>query len=86
MIDSVDFETQAIDDLEVLDRSVRDRILKKINWLAKNFDQITPQALTGNLAGFFKLRVGDYRILYDFTQENQTITIIRVRHRRDVYT
>lgn len=86
MIYSVEFETQAINDLEVLDRSVRDRILKKINWLAKTLDQITPQALTGNLADFFKLRIGDYRVLYDFSREAQTITIIRVRHRRDVYT
>jgi mRNA interferase RelE/StbE len=65
---------------------VRDRIIKKINWLANNFDQITPQALTGDLAGFFKLRVGDYRVLYDCSQEDQAIAIIRVRHRREVYT
>ncbi len=86
MIYSVEFETQAINDLDVLDRGHCDRILKKINWLAKNLDQITPQALTGNLADFFKLRIGDYRVLYDFSREDQTITVIRVRHRRDVYT
>jgi len=60
---SVEFEPSAINDLDALDKAVRDRIIKKINWLANNFDQILPQALTGNLAGFFKLRMGDYRVL-----------------------
>jgi mRNA interferase RelE/StbE len=83
---SVEFEAAAINDLDVLDKAVRDRIIKKINWLANNFDQIPPQALTGDLAGFFKLRVGDYRVLYDFSQEDQIIAIIRVMHRREVYT
>lgn len=82
----IEFEPAAINDLEALDTAVRDRILKKINWLAKNFDQITPQALTGDLADFFKLRVGDYRVLYDFSRDDQIIAIIRVRHRRNVYT
>ncbi|MBW4693228.1 MAG: type II toxin-antitoxin system RelE/ParE family toxin [Lyngbya sp. HA4199-MV5] len=82
----VEFEPAAFNDFEALDTAVRDRILKKINWLAKNFDQITPQALTGDLADFFKLRVGDYRVLYDFSREDQIIAIIRVRHRRNVYT
>ncbi len=83
---SVEFELTAINDLDALDQTVRDRIINKINWLSKNFDQITPQALTGNLAGFFKLRVGDYRVLYDHSRGDQIIAIIRVKHRRSVYT
>jgi len=52
-------------ELERLDRLVGRRIVERINWLAANFETIRPEALTGDLAGFYKLRVGDYRVLYE---------------------
>lgn len=39
--------------------------------------------LRGKLAGFFRLRVGDYRVL--FTLDNDTMRIFRVRHRSEAY-
>ena len=33
----------------------------------------------------FRLRVGDYRILYEVDQGNKVIIVYRVAHRRDVY-
>ena len=33
----------------------------------------------------WRLRVGDYRVVYLIDDEAQTVTIVRVRHRRDVY-
>lgn len=56
---NVQFRPQAITDLERLDQVIAQRILSKIKWLIQNFDSTTPQALTGDLKGFFKLRVGD---------------------------
>jgi mRNA interferase RelE/StbE len=40
--------------------------------------------LSGALEGW-RVRVGDYRILYQIDDEAQTVTIVRVRHRREVY-
>ncbi|MBW4421341.1 MAG: type II toxin-antitoxin system RelE/ParE family toxin [Myxacorys californica WJT36-NPBG1] len=82
---TVEFEPEAISDLDDLDETIRERILTKINWLCQNFDQIKPQPLTGDLSDFFKLRVGDYRVLYDFSRTEKLITIVRVRHRKEVY-
>jgi mRNA interferase RelE/StbE len=65
----IEYEPEAIADLEKLTQTVRERIVKKINWLAENFDQINPQSLTADLAGLFKLRVGDYRVIYEFNRE-----------------
>lgn len=42
--------------------------------------------MTGHLAGFFKLRVGDYRVIYDFNTDEKIITIDRIGHRREIYT
>jgi len=46
-----------------LDPPVAKRIVEQIAWLAEHFDKIKPEALKGNLAGLFKYREGDYRII-----------------------
>lgn len=81
----IEYEPEALADLEKLTQSVRERIVKKINWLAENFEQVSPQPLTAELSGFFKLRVGDYRVIYEFNCDEKIIFIDRVGHRRDVY-
>ena len=81
----VEFEPEAIDDLDRLGRSDRKRIFRKINWLALNFEQSSPQGLSANLAGFYKLRVGDYRVIYSVDAEGQLIAIVRIGHRSEIY-
>lgn len=82
---SVEFLPTAKDDLTALDKVIAQRILKKIRWLAENFEQITPQPLSGNWHGFFKLRVGSYRVIYTLTPTSTTILIHFIKHRREVY-
>jgi len=55
----------AIQDLARLDKSIGRRVVRRINWLAANLDTIRLEALTGDLAGFYKLRIGDYRVIYE---------------------
>lgn len=81
----IEYEPEALADLEKLTQAVRERVVKKINWLAENFDQVNPQSLTADLSGFFKLRVGDYRVIYEFNREEEIIFIDRIGHRREVY-
>lgn len=72
-------------DLRPLDGSMRRRILGKVRWLAEHADQVRHEPLTGQWAGTYKLRVGDYRVVYDVSHERELITVYTVRHRRDVY-
>jgi mRNA interferase RelE/StbE len=81
----VEYSPSSFADLEKLTRTVQECITKKIDWLIDNFDEIIPQALTANLSGFYKLRVGDYRVIYEFDREEKIIFINRIRHRREVY-
>lgn len=81
----VTYEPEALADLEKLSKDVCQRILTKVDWLAENFEHIAPQPLSSNLSGFFKLRVGDYRVIYEFSREEQTITVDRVGHRSQIY-
>jgi len=81
----VEFTPDAESDLAGLNKSIAQRILNKIRWLAENFDVIKPEPLTGQWKGVYKLRVGDYRVLYTFNTITETITIHIIRHRREVY-
>jgi len=81
----VEFTATAQSDLARLEKPMAQRVLKKLRWLAENFEAITPEALTGQWQGVFKLRVGDYRVLYTSDLEKQRIIVRFVRHRREVY-
>lgn len=82
---AVEYDSEAVDDLKRLSSNTRQRIIAKINWLAENFDQVQPLPLTANLAGFFKFRVGDYRVIYECDRTLRVITVDRIGHRRDIY-
>ncbi|MEW5856992.1 MAG: type II toxin-antitoxin system RelE/ParE family toxin [Cyanobacteriota bacterium] len=82
---SVDFTLEALANQERLAQAVQERIGNKINWLAENFEQITLMPLSANLAGFFKLRVGDYRVIYSFNEDLRVITIHQIGHRKEIY-
>jgi mRNA interferase RelE/StbE len=81
----VHFPDEAEREIEGLDPPVRRRIMERLAWLAQNIEQIRPEPLTGSLAGLFKFRVGDYRVLYDVFKDDQIILIHAVGHRRDIY-
>jgi mRNA interferase RelE/StbE len=81
----VQFTPTAFDDLGRLNKPTAQRVLSKIRWLTEDLDQLTPEPLTGPCADVFKLRVGDYRVLYTFDDAKTTLTVHFVRHRREVY-
>ena len=75
----------ASQDLARLDKPIGRRIVQRINWLATNLDAIRLEALTGDLAGFYQLRVGDYRVIYKVLWNEETIVIHAIGHRREIY-
>ena len=75
----------AVRELARLDRPVGQRIVERIRWLAENQEAIGSAPLADDLAGLYKLRVGDYRVLYEILHGEQTIVIHAIGHRRDIY-
>jgi mRNA interferase RelE/StbE len=79
------FISQSEENLAKLDKQIAQRILKKIRWLAENLETLTPEPLTGQFQGVYKLRVGDYRVLYTLEDDQNLIVIRLIKHRREVY-
>lgn len=76
---------EATRDLARLDKPLARRIVERVNWLAENMDYIRPEALRGNLEGLYKLRIGDYRVVYEIIYQEKVVVIHAVGHRREIY-
>ena len=79
----VEWTKDAFEDLRNLDKPIAKRILNKITWFTQHFDNITPEPLSGELVGTYKLRIGDWRVIY--TIELDIIVIQAVGHRKEIY-
>jgi len=79
----IEWTEGAIRDLQKLDKVIARRILKKITWFSKNFERIILEALDGEFKGTYKLRAGDWRVVYSV--ERETVIIQFVGHRREIY-
>ena len=75
----------AKEDLDCLDKTVRRRIIEKLDWLGENFDEITPLSLSGEFKDFYKLRVGDWRLFYQVDWEKNVIFVVYIDHRSSAY-
>ncbi len=82
---SVELTQEAEKDISVLDNSIRRRVILKLDWLEKNFDEILPVVLTADLRDYFKLRVGDWRIFYQVDWRRNIITVRYVDNRSKAY-
>lgn len=73
------------DDLKRLDRPIRQRILRKTQWLAEHADELPHEPLSRQWAGMYKLRVSDYRVVYGLDHDQRVVTVHAIGHRREVY-
>ena len=80
-----DLTEEAEADLEKLDYSIRIQVLKKVKWFRDNFEQITPLPLGEKWRGFFKLRIGDYRVIYEVEKNKRSVTIHYIGRRDKIY-
>ena len=81
----VDFSPEALNDLISLDKKVAQRVLDRIKWLSQHIEDVKHSALKGPLRGAFKLRVGDYRVVYELKRQPAILTIRFIGHRSEVY-
>lgn len=78
----IEFKPRAVKDLDALDRSTTRRVLEKIRDLEKNLAGDVKR-LT-NYTPEYRLRVGDYRVLFEI--EGDRVIIYRIKHRSRAYS
>lgn len=74
----------AVRQLRKLDPAARRRVQAAIELLADNPRPPAAKRLV-NFAGEWRVRVGDYRIVYDIEDGTLTVLVLTAGHRRDIY-
>ena len=73
----------ATKEIEKLTQTDRIRIIQAIEKLAQNPRPVGSQKLSGQEK--FRIRVGNYRVLYEIIDDELIIFVVKVAHRKDVY-
>lgn len=71
------------EDLTELPANIRARIIRAVESRLTTEPTRYGVRLRQSLAGLWKIRVGDYRIVYEI--EERKVTVWAIRHRKDVY-
>ncbi len=79
----IQWDSRALKELDALGKNEIKRILRKVSELSSN-PKVGKQ-LKGPFAGYYRLRVGVYRIIYSIEKKVLQIHILRVGHRSKVY-
>ena len=87
MVWRIEFHPDAAKELGRLDRTAAARIVRTLETrIATQDDPRTlGAALRGEHSGYWRWRIGDYRVVARIEDERITLLIVRVGHRREVY-
>ena len=77
-------DDKVIKDLKKIDKTWQKRILSKMK-ATLTADPYSGKKLVGNLSPFWRIRVGDYRVIYAIEEEIVTVEVIKIKHRKEVY-
>jgi mRNA interferase RelE/StbE len=79
----VHFKTSVETDFAAIPKKDLKKILKRIDALAKNPRPWGCEKLTGEER--YRLRQGRYRIVYSIRDDELTVWVVKVGHRKDIY-
>ena len=80
---SVRIKASAAKSLAAIQKPERLRLIETIDKLAN--DPHAGSALKGEFKGLRRIRVGDYRVIYEVLNNELVILVVKIGHRRDVY-
>jgi mRNA interferase RelE/StbE len=77
------FSHSAQKEFDHLDRTLQTRIIKKLKMLEVNPRGMDAIKMSGSSS--WRVRVGDYRVIYDIIDQVLTVLVLKIGHRRDIY-
>jgi mRNA interferase RelE/StbE len=81
---NIEWKRSAVKELRSLPKDAIERILKAVEQLSANPYPAGVRKLVGS-EHTYRIRLGDYRVIYTITASSLIVEIIRVGHRKDVY-
>lgn len=85
MLFYVTWDVQAVRETRALPKVIGDRITKKVEQHLAQAPRQLGEALVGGFSGYYRYRIGDYRVIYSIHDAQITIHVVRVGHRKRVY-
>ena len=80
---TISIKESAFKELSKIEMQYRSRLFDAIEKLKTNPN--AGSVLKGEFSGLRRIRIGDYRIVYEVQNEQLVILVIRIAHRREVY-
>jgi mRNA interferase RelE/StbE len=81
----VEFAPAARRQLKKLDRPVQKRVLKRVEKLENQPRPKTAETLKGTTETVYRVREGDYRIIYTIEDDRLIVLVVRIGHQREVH-
>jgi len=72
-------------ELEKSPTEIKNRLKEKIDYLAENPRPKGTRKIKGGQGDHYRVRVGDYRIIYSINDKEKSVVVFRVKHRGEVY-
>jgi len=83
----IEFLEEAVKEFKRLDKPTQKLIKQKLELLAKDPNKLKNniKPLKGKYKNKYRLRVGNYRVIYQIKEDVLIILIVRIRHRKEAY-
>lgn len=83
---TIEILDRALDQIRTFDTTAQRRIFKFLDRLPRYpTPRSTGEALTGELDGYWRYRVGDYRLVCEIDDWRMVVVVAKAAHRRAVY-
>ncbi len=81
MMFKIEWKEEAVKELSKLEKNISSRIYKTVSKLKEDFKSMDIKRVQGT--NLLRLRIGDYRVLFEIDKDN--IIILKVGHRKNIY-
>jgi len=82
---TVEIARSAARALRRLDRHTQQRIGRSLDGLVRDPRPAGVRKLAGAGDDLWRIRVGDYRVVYEIRDDRLVVLVLRIGHRRDIY-
>ena len=79
----ITIKPSALKELDGIPKKIVQQIVKRIKQLGINPRPVGCQKLSGQEA--YRIRQGDYRVVYGINDTTKTVDVVKIGHRREVY-